>query len=390
MKKFIAFVLLIVCILSFTLTGCSGTNSYVIQNENVITIGVILSQSEDGFYGAKVLEGINFASELASTVNMNGKYAVRLSVCDINDDISASVTKLVEDRVCAVICAAESKSKSDEIISAFDEYDTPLLFIDCYSNEVVSDEESFAISVPYNYQSSVAASYFTSEGLTNGTVVYADNDYSAAFADVFGSTFISSGGTNVQKVTEYDTQAILSDGSEFVFIIGDPAFSNEVYKSFKSAGAEIPVMTSEIFDKTSYESTDYNDMLYISKFESDVNNYIGADFYSMYSSSKNISKDDVTSAEAYGYDAYMLVYGALMGFGSSYSANSEKDTAEKGEVTTTEMKTAVSQIVHLGVTDSISFDVSGLVNTNFVYLSQIQNSHSSMINRYNYSNESAQ
>ncbi len=388
MKKFIAIVLLSVLILSFVLTGCGSTNSYAIKNENVITIGVIASQSEESLYSSKVLDGINYASELASIVNMNGKYSIMLSVHDINGNISDIASDLINDKVAAVICATESKAKSEEIVKAFDDYDTPLLFVDCYSNEVINDEESFVLSVPYSYQASVAASYFTNEGYKNGTVIYADDDYSSAFADLFTNTFTSTEGTNINKISEYDAQNIASGNSEFVFIIGDAEYSNNVYSDLKFYEAKMPVMISEVFNKSFYENTEFNDMLYISKFESDVNNYIGADFYSVFSTTKGINKDDVTAAQAYGYDAYMLVYGALMGFGSSYSAVSEGTDTQKNEITTTDVKTAISEIVHLGVTDSINFDMSGLVNTNFVYVSAIQNSQSVMINKYDYTNES--
>ncbi len=394
MKRIISAVLLMIIILSVVLTGCGKSNDYIINSENVVKIGVILSTSYDESYGMQVLDGIMYAAELAPSVNMKGKHSIELSVYDVNDNMEEIASKLISDKVAAVICAAGTKEKSDEIINAFDGAPTPLLFVDCYSDKIISDDESYMISIPYSYQSSVLTSYWIAEGYKNGAVICADDSYSKGFAKNFKETFLSSGGSQVneyvydENILTFDSGEVALSDPEFVFIIGNNNDCKEVYSLLDTIGVNASIAFSEMFDKTCLETSKYNNTLFISKLEIDVNNYIGADFLSVYSSTKNVMKADVSSAVAYGYDAYMLVYGALMGFNTSYDSDSEKSETEANtEVTVSEVKSALSEIVHLGVTDSINFDDSGIVNTNFVYLSTIENSNALMLNRYNYSNE---
>ena len=394
MKKFTSVVLTIIIVFTLTLTGCGSSNDYVVNNDNVIKIGVLASNSDDTSYGAKVLAGIKYAAELAPSVNIKDKYIIELSIYDINDDATASADKLINDKVAAVICAAETKSKSDEIIDAFDGESTPLLFVDCYSDEILSDDESFTLSIPYTYQSSVLASYFINEGFRNGAVICADDSYSKGFVKSFNDTFVNTGGNHVAEyfysddVSQFDTSVITSTNPEFIFIIGNNSDCISLHKAVKATGLDAAIALSEVFDKTQLETSAFNETLFISKLEVDVNNYIGADFLSVFSTKSDTAKADIPSAVAYGYDAYMIIYGALMGFNTSLgTADGNADNTTDAEVTVSEVKTSLTEIVHLGVTDSIKFDDSGLVNTNFVYLSSIENSNSLMLNRYNYSNE---
>lgn len=393
MRKFISVILLLIIVLSFTLAGCSGSGNYMIYNENIIKIGVLLSQSQENSYGPAVLDGIKYAAQLAPSVNIDDKYLIELSVSDINDDISDTVSKFSDEKVAAVICAAESAVKTDEIIKAFDGKGTPLVFVDCYSNNIAKDDESFAICIPYSYQSSVVSSYFISSGFKNGAVIFSDDRYSKSFAQMFKDTFINSGGSKVAEyeygadISAFDARTVASENPEFIFVIGDNNSCVQIHSVFKSAGVKSAITFSEVFDKTSLQTSALNDTLFISKFEVDANNYIGTDFLSVYSNYSEKNKSEISSASAYGYDAYMLIYGALMSYHTSITSTTEgSGDIDSAKLTTEDVKNAISNTTHMGVTDSFVFDDSGLVNTNFVYLSTIENSNAVMLNRYNYSN----
>lgn len=380
-----------VVVLSALLSGCGSSNDYIINSDNRIKIGVLLSTSYEDSYGMQVLDGITYASELAPSVNIEGKHAIELSVHDVDGNIEEIASKLISEKVAAVICAAGNKENTDKIIDAFDGESTPLLFIDCYSEKILKDNESFSISVPYSYQSSVLTSYYIEEGFKSGAVICADDDFSKGFANNFKETFLNAGGSQVNEyvygkdILTFDAGEVALSAPEFIFIIGNNNDCKELYSLLDTNGVKGAIAFSEVFDKTSLETSKYNKTLFISKLEIDVNNYIGTDFLSVYSSAKNIMKDDVSSATGYGYDAYMLIYGALMGFNSSFDA--DKENKVHTDITASSIKSAMKDITHLGVTDSIIFDDSGMVNTNFVYLSSIINSNANMINRYNYSNE---
>lgn len=391
LSLFVAFLLII----SAFLCGCSKpANDYIVNNDGVINVGLLLPLSGDNSHiGNQILDGINFATNLAPGVNLDERYEINLVIRDINMGIDDAKKEFVENKVAAVICASGSKEKTDALISAFKNESTALLFTDLFSDKITEASNAVSISIPYSYQTSVAASYFSECGYKTGAVIIPDDDYSKKAADLFKGTFIANGGSSVSVYTydEYEgtfnANTIAGSELEFAFVIGPENETTKIFCQLKDAGSDIPVMISEVYNKTDFEADKYNNMMFISKFEKDDENYIGTDFIKTYSNMMTVNSSDITSAIAYGYDAYMMVYGALMSQNSSAVSASKENSDSQPEIKSSAIISTLKGTAHLGVTDSITIHSDGLAGTNFLYLDSILNSNSVMLNRYNYVND---
>ncbi len=403
MKKIFSLFLVLVVALSALLCGCKNNNTmndYAVNNDGIVNIGVLLPLSGDAKdIGDKVSDGINYAFQLAPGVNINNekKHLINLIYEDINGDIESICTKFKDNKVAAVICAGTDREKTDAVISSFKNDSTALLFTDCNSTQVLSATNALTIGIPYSYQTSVAASYFNEEGFKTGAVVVPGDDYGRKVSKSFKDTFISGGGTSVSEYfydsddANFNANTIAGSELEYVFLVGPEQNTEELYLELKEAGADIPVMLSEVLDKNNIEDKMFEDAVYISKFEQDDNNYIGTDFIKSYAKMKDVNLSDVTTSTAYGYDAYMLIYGALMSFNSqslsSFNASDASQESESSEVLASQVLSTLKATAHMGATDSITFTENGTVNIKFLYLGSIQNGKAIMLNKYSYNHE---
>lgn len=406
MKKYISIIFVVLLTFSALLCGCNNkgaVNDYTVNNDGIINIGVLLPQSGDAKdMGDEIADGIKFANELAPGVNINNekKHLVNLIFEDINGDLNTASDNFKDNKVAAVICAGINKEKTDTVISSFKNESTALLFTDCSSSQVLSLTNALTIGIPYSYQTSVVASYFIEEGFKSGAVVVPDDEYGKKVSKSFKDTFVSTGGTSVSEYLynsddpDFNAKTIAGSELEFVFLVGAEQDTKEMYCELMNAEAKMPVVLSEIYDTEGMEDELFNDVVFISKFEQDDNNFIGTDFIKSYSQLRSVSVSDVTSSTAYGYDAYMLVYGALMSFNSNsqssmLSANSDDSTHnyDSSDIKSSQVLSAIKAASHMGVTDSISFTENGSVNTNFLYLDAVQNKKAIMLNKYNYNHE---
>ncbi len=405
MKRSISLLLILIFLISAFFCGCnksSKKNDYVVNNDGIINVGVLLPLSGDAKnIGVKISDGLNYAFQLAPGVNINNdkKHLINLIYEDINEDIEAACEKFKDSNVSAVISYASDSEVSDAIVSSFRNESTALIFADCNSESVLTADNALSIGIPLSYQTSVASSYFIDNDFKVGAVVSPGNDYGKKASDLFKETFISSGGTSVSEYNydcedaNFNANTIAGSELEFVFLIGSEQDTTELYVELKNAGVKIPVVISEVLDKTSIEDEAFEDVVFISKFEQDDTNYIGTDFIKSYAKINNVSSTDITTATAYGYDAYMLLYGALMSFNSnsnSLSSLNNTDSSESSasaQVSASQVLDALKSAAHMGVTDSITFADNGTVNTKFLYLGTVQSSNAIMLNKYNYNNE---
>ncbi len=393
MKRISALFLTVVIFLS-VLTACSeNKNDYIINSNDTITIGTINVSEE-------VMSGVNYAAELAHTVNIDKPYELEVISynADTEEDINQAVSDLISKNVAAIICEGQNKEITDFIINATsDNNSVPLIFVDCFSDAVYKTDNAFSISIPYSYQASAVASHLISEGKTKGAVVcFDDNDYYKNFADIFQKTF-SSGTNSVAtyyysgEEANFNANTIASAAYEFVFVIGNTENKIKIHTDLISAGVTSSYIFSEVADKNSLEYSEYNDIVFLSKFESDDNNYIGTDFINTYAKYNNVSVSDVTANIAYGYDVYMTIYDSLVSMNKNQSSIFQTTEAtennESTDILTSDVKNAIKDISHMGVTDVIKFSENGLTTPSFVYTDRIENAHAGMLSRYNYNNE---
>lgn len=395
MKRFYVLGITIVLLISMALCGCEkkDTSDYIVNSEETINIGVIVSSEED----KGVYSGITYAAELANSVNIDKTYNINNKVALISSDMTKTASEFASASVAAVICEGTDKMTTESIISAFSKYKTPVIFTDYYSDMIDEAENVFSISVPYSYQVSAVVSHLISQGLKKGAFVCENsNSYSDNFAKLFDSAFVASGGESVTtyyygtEESNYNANTIAASVYDFVFISGNFEDNTKIYSELIGAGVNSNIVFSEVVDKTQLETSDYNSVYFVSKFESDDSNYIGTDFINTFAEHKNISSSDVTSSIAYGYDAYMTVYDALVSMhknhDSIFNTTEATDADTDDSIYTSDVTNAIKSITHMGVTDVISFADNGTVKTSFVYLDRIDNSHASMLQRYNYAN----
>ncbi len=391
MKKLYAVIIICTLIFSMVMSGCNNEKNYIVNADDTITIGVIVSSEESGVYS-----GISYASELAHSVNIDKTYEIKTKVALTDSDFKKTADDFVSEKVAAVICEGTDSLKTDAIVKAFSSYDIPLIFTDCYSDLIEKTDSAYSIGIPYSYQVSAAVSQLAAQNLQTGAVVCIDDsNYCKSFAKLFDSTFKANGGHAVTtyyyrgEESNFNCNTISAAAYDFVFLIGNTSDNIKIYSELKNASLASTVIFSEVTDKILLETSDFNSVYFINKFEADDNNYIGTDFINTYREQKNISTSDVTSSIAYGYDAYMTIYDALVSMHKNSESifNTTDSSNEDTSIYTKDVIEALNSITHMGVTDVIKFNSAGINNTSFVYLDRIDNSRANMQQKYSYENE---
>ena len=374
--------------------GCNKEivrTDYNVNESDTIKIGVLVPISgENKNIGEDIVTGLKYANELAATVNIDKSYELSLSVHDVNSDVEAAAKKLIDEKVASIVCYCGSEDKKEEVLKGFETVNTPLLFIDMFAdnnNESTAElATSLSLSVSASYQASVAANFLKDKGYKKAAIVYEDNDcykeYSSSFKKTFGSaTEYSSDYFNVKTITK---------DFDCAFVAGSNKFALDVTKKLKSASSGFTVMMPEMFDKDSVSSSTYNGCYFLSKFESDSDNHNVTRFISQYTQQNNVSSSDISSAIVYGYDAYMLVYGALQHFnpmGSDPLASVKNGSAEQTEVTisTRMMLDALKEKQYLGVVDTnMVFDDKGCIKPTFIYVDSVEGGIATMHKKFVY------
>ena len=138
------------------------------------------------------------------------------------------------------------------------------------------------------------------------------------------------------------------------------------------------------------QSENFEGVTFINKFEYDNENFIGSDFLNQYSIINTTSASEITAAEAYGYDAYMLLYEVLSAHSNQITAvnnsKSENSSNFSTDINASDIITTLSEITFHGVTDDIIFDESGLSQVKFLYVDKIEAQEAVKIVKYNFSN----
>ncbi len=403
MKKSISILILFTILTSSVLFGCKKENTtiidYIINENDTINIGVIVPQSGDyKEYGENVLAGIEYAHTLAPQVQIDKNYNLNLITEDTESDLPTVADKMINNKVAAIICAGTNKEKTDLIINQFASTAIPLIFVDNHSELITNTEKVFSISISTDYQVSVATSHFIEKSYRNGAIILADDsEYSSLFAQKFQDTFTSNGGESVSTYyfsgdsENFRANAIAGAGLDFAFVVGDSLTQKKIHTQLIGGGFASEIMFSEVFEKTILEAEDFNGISFISSFEPDDLNNTGTVFLDSYSTQSKINESDINASTAYGHDAYMTLYTSLcpnddpLGM---FKNNEESSESTESSITTTQLKDKIKAVEYYGgVTDTIIFDSNGTVKPTFLYINNIENSNSVMLNRYDYNYE---
>lgn len=395
MKRSLAFILIVLMLSTGLLTACDSQKSnnkadYIINTTDTIYIGAILPLKGDSSETAKrVEEGLNYASSLAKKIKIDKTYEIELITKDIADLDSAY--NEFSSKVAAIICLGTNRENTDSIIEKFSNTNTPLIFLDNFSDSIINATNAFSISISNSYQVSAAVRYISEKGYKNGTLILREkNESTKAFEDLFIKTANNS---SIIAATYYaEGKKGLPDdieNSEFIFINGPVSDCKGLIKTIKHEGCKGEIILSEIIDKTPLQGEDFEDVTFINKFEYDNENYIGSDFLNQYAKINTTSASDITAAEAYGYDAYMLLYEVLSAQSNLMSAvnnpKSENSSNVSTDINASEIISALGEITFHGVTDDIIFDESGLSQVKFLYIDKIQAQGAVKIVKYKFS-----
>lgn len=396
MKRKISILLILILVVSGFLTACNKDSdilTYQVNSGDTIYIGALLPISGDyKSQGEFLSDGILFAQKTAENINIDKDYKIELLTKDITD-LDSAYTEFVNKKVSGVICCGTDKATTDSIITKFKDTSIPLIFTDNYSSGISESKTAFSIAISDFYKASCMASHLDAENLRKGAVLILDDDpEKQTFADMLAKSAESSGIVVTKyfasgENANYKPQSIVSMDYEFICIDGSVLDSLSAVKSLREQGFLGEVIISEVADKTMLEN-DCNGIAFINKFDYDDDNYIGSDFLNVYGNNA-----DISSAVAYGYDAYLLMYQALLSFAKDSGApltavknNSNDGNTEDTVITTKDLIKSLHEITYYGVTDTISFDDNGITKVNFLYVHEIQGDCAVMLNKFKYSN----
>ena len=391
MKKYISLLLISILLLG-AVFGCKKKEEivrtdYTVNESDKINIGVLVPTSGDNKnIGQDIVTGLNYANKSAASVNIDKTYELSLSVYDVNSDVEAAAKKLIDQKVAAVVCYSGNEEKTQEIIKNFETVNTPLLFVDNNSKSIEETVTALSMSVPVSYQASVAAKFLKDKGYKKAAIVYEDTDSYKEFSENIKKTF---GTATEYSYDDFNAKTVTKD-YDCAFVVGNNKFSLDVTKKIKSASSGFTVMMPELFDKDAASSSTFNGCYFLSKFESDSDNHYVTSFITGYTKQNHVSASDISAAIVYGYDAYMLIYGALAHFnplGSDPLASVKNGSSEQDEVTisTKMMLDALKEKQYLGVIDSnMVFEDNGCIKPSFVYVDSVEGGIASMHKKFVY------
>lgn len=401
MKKFLS---LFFAVLLLAFCGCSQDSAdsekertdYIINENEEITIGVIAPlSSENASIGNDVLSGVEFANNMASSVNIDKRYNIKLSVYDCQENLEETAEKLISDKVAAVICYGADYEKTNIIIDSFESSATSLLFIDSCSDKISDNSTSLTLSAPATYKASVLASYISNEGFKDGAIIFEANDYNEDFAESFASLLKDTYGvsTEVVEYSEGTDIGSVAENKEFAFVAGNNDFSSRITKALKETVSDLPVFLTEMYRSFDFADTLYDDTYFLSKFEFDENNHYVTDFMNVYSNVTNVSKSEISAAVAYGYDAYMIIYGALGSLNPNSTVNPLDSVKNSSDIENKTIEITASQVydavtkggkVYGGPIDTITFETDGTMKPSYIFIDGVNSGTPYMVNKFVY------
>ena len=392
MKKFIALALASVMTLSLAACGGSGDDAAVAGTPisgNTIKIGVFEpTTGENGGGGMQEVLGIRYANTVAPTVDINGTtYNIELVEVDNQSDKTAAVTaaqSLISSGVVGVL-GSYGSGVSIAAGQTFAEAGVPAIGCSCTNPQVtLGNDFYFRTCFLDPFQGTVMASYAAvDQGYKTAAVISQNgDDYSTGLAAYFKQAFEQLDGTIVADETyqtnESDFNAILTSvkesGAETVFIPCSIATATLILPQAQANGVTAQIIASDTWENESIvmaAGSAAEGVVFSTFFdENDESTPMAKDFVNGFKAylnedaqriTLNGGTDGVAAVSALGYDAYMTMVAAL----------ADLDGVE-GDLTSVNLRDALVNVSHDGVTGTITFDENGDANKDAAYLKKVE------------------
>lgn len=402
-KRFFSLVLIIILV-SSVFFGCKDEavdNDRQIITSNTFKIGCLLHEGSDT--SQQVYDGLSFANSLADSVNLdNETVSVECSVSyySDSDDMTLEAQTLTDSGVSAIVYYAEDFVANESIASVVGESGIPAVSLGSYSSKY---DNIFNLTISTSYMSSALATYATEKGYSNCAVLCETGDsFSVQFADTFKATYESYAGTEPfvcyksGDLANYTPASFISGNYDCTVIICSDNSRKEIVTELRENGFSGEIIFSEILNKFSLEADFYDGCSFLSKLNEDNSNNISTMFYSMYSEYAGVKSEDVTSAVAYGYDAYMTIFEALKSFGtiteSALFGDTDTQPADSAksidDIKLSDLKETLKSVVYYGVTDTVRFTDNQTTAT-YIYVDTVSEGKTQFAGKYTFSSESS-
>ncbi len=395
MKKTIVSLFLIIVIISMALPGCKKnqpTFNPEIFVDDTFNIGMLVPD-ESGI-SQQMEKGFMYADSIASYVNINSKEIYNyFSIFNYaSSDVVSYAEQLVEENVSVIIFYSEDVNVFNTFIDYIKDTNIPVLSLSPFTCDY---ERCFSIALSTEYKASSAATYAMDQGYSKGVVLCEnDNGYNKSFADVFKNTFKSYIGTEPTvyyqsgELANYSDSALVNGGYDYLLLLCSSENRLSTVNHLRNQGFQGEIMFDEVLDHTTPRFSSSDNCAFITKLETDTSNNISTVFYSQFSEYADINQSSVTSAAAYGYDAYMTIFEALKSFGdtdsSSIFKNDTTSTPVIEKITLADFVDAMKNVVYYGVTDTITFK-NNISAPSYIYIDTIADSKTSLCKKYTFS-----
>lgn len=344
---------------------------------NVIRIGVPASVTGPGSTDdARVLLGLRYAHLVAPTLDI-GSTTYKIDLVETDDSgtqagAAAAAKSLVSANVSAVIGSFASAGER-AALPTYKKAGLPTLALCGTAQD--ADSGALSLAAPASLTGSAAASLAQSLGRHNAAVL---TDSADASSQVLGKAFVEAftklGGSCTEiafsagkKLDQQAVQAVESAGADVVFMVSSAEDGEAFLRLARKSGVVCPVIGPSSWDAGLLlsDADYYSDNVYvIADYDGCGTEQVSAGFASRFSAWAGDNKDVrlknggstyASSYSALGYDAYMLLVGAIK------SAASTEPAA---------ISDALLKMSYSGVTGTLAFD-GGRTGRTLAYVKQL-------------------
>lgn len=334
--------------------------------DNIIKIGIIEPMTGDSNVGGnQELLGINFAHRNKSSVMIGDKkYKIQLEKIDDKSsykNAKAAAEKLLSSGVCAVI-GSYGSSQTAAIVQALSKTDVPVIGVNCTSVNLPSKNDSFFRMCQQDSNLSTKFAKFSKDYLSaKKAYVLSEigNDDSQTAAYMFTQKFTASGGKAINETFEKGTENFKSllknavkQKCDMIFVPIPPTYSENIISQAYELKFNAPILAPTSWDTHSAleAAWNYDAELYAAsfvkeneenKFYYNIQEWINNDAKAL---KLNGGKLTISSATVLSYDAYNTLIAAIVAAKSIQSQD---------------IKKAMANVNHNGVSGKISFNSSG-------------------------------
>lgn len=400
MKKYIASAM--AAILALSLTACGGEDTDSAKRGtpiegNTIKIGVFEpTTGENSSGGMQETLGIRYANTVAPTVTIHKTtYTIELVEADNQSDKTAAVSaaqSLVDAGVVGVL-GSYGSGVSIAAAQTFIDASIPVIGASCTNPQVTAGNNYyFRVCFLDTLQGKALASYAAAQGYKTAAVIsQTGDDYSTGIAAYFKQAFTdeASGGTIVADETYRTNQSDFSElleklqavDADCIFLPCSVSTANTLLPQIRAAGIDTAILAADTWDNDALlnatgdtangvvfsTSFDKNASAAAKQFTKGFQAYLNEDAQRI---TLNGGSDTVSAVSALGYDAYMTMIAAL-----------ETLDGKKDDLTSVDLRNALTEVSYSGITGNITFNHTGDANRDTVYLKKVRNGRATLLQK---------